>query len=83
MSVLVEEGLRRLRNNFRGLEWESSRKVMKKWSHKLKRSGYPESVRHEVIKTACEKYDKVCEEEDKGGRRVHRPREWREKERRR
>ena len=48
MSVLVEEGLRRLRNNSRGLEWESSRKVMEKWSHKLRRSGYPESVRHEV-----------------------------------
>ena len=57
MSVLVEEGLRRLRNNSRGMEWEISRKVMEKWSHKLRRSGYPESVRHEVIKTACEKYD--------------------------
>ena len=40
-------------------------------------------MRHEVIKTACEKYDRMCEEEDKGGRPVHRPREWREKERRR
>ena len=83
MSVLVEEGLRRLRHNVQGLEWESSMKVMKKLSHKLRRSGYPESVRHQVIKTACEKYDRMCEEEDKGGRPVHRPREWREKERRR
>ena len=82
MSVLVEEGLRRLRNNSLGLGWESSRKVMEKWSHKLRRSGYPESVRHEVIKTAWEKYDRMCEEEDKGGRPVHRPRERREKERR-
>ena len=40
-------------------------------------------MRHEVIKTDCEKYDRMCEEEDKGGRPVHRPREWREKERRR
>ena len=83
MSVLVEEGIRRLRNNSRGLAWEKSRSVMEKWSHKLRRSGYPETMRHEVIKTACEKFDKMCEEEDKGGRPVHRPREWRERERRR
>ena len=39
MSVLVEEGLRRLRNHTRGLEWERSRKVMEDWSRKLRRSG--------------------------------------------
>ena len=57
MLVLVEEGLKRLRNNSRGMEWEISKKVMEKWSHKLRRSGYLEYVRHEVIKTACENYD--------------------------
>ena len=79
MSVLVEEGLRRLRNNSRGLEWERSRSVMKQLAQKLRRSGYPETIIHEVIKSACEKYDKMCEEEDRGGRPVHRPREWRKK----
>ena len=39
MAVLVEEGLRRLRNTSRGLEQEESRKVMAIWSRKLKRSG--------------------------------------------
>ena len=39
-------------------------------------------MRHQVIKTALEKWDKMCEEEDAGVRPVHRPREWREKERR-
>ena len=52
---------------------------MKKWSHKLRRSGYPATVRHEVIKAACEKWDRMCEDEDKGVRPVHRPREWRER----
>ena len=28
MAVLVEEGVRRLRNHSRGLEWERSRQVM-------------------------------------------------------
>ena len=82
MSVLVEEGLRRLRNTSRGLEWERSRIAMEKWSRKLRRSGYPETVRHEVIKTALDRWDRMCKEEDEGVRPVHRPREWKESERR-
>ena len=82
MTVLVEEGLRRLRNHSRGLDWENSRNVMELWSLKLRRSGYPATLRHEVIKTACEKWDKMCLEEDGGVRPVHRPRTWRESERR-
>ena len=44
MAVLVEEGVRRLRNASRGLEWERSRSVMEKWSRKLQRSGYPTTI---------------------------------------
>ena len=83
LSVLVEEGLRRLRNHSRGLEWERSRKVMEDWSRKLRRSGYPATMRHEVIKAAVDKYEKMCMEEDEGVRPIHRPRSWKEKERRR
>ena len=82
-SVLVGEGLRRLRNHSRGLEWERSRKVMEDWSRKLRRSGYPATMRHEVIKAAVDKYEKMCMEEDEGVRPIHRPRSWKEKERRR
>ena len=39
-------------------------------------------MRHQVVVTALERWDKMCEEEDKGVRPVHRPREWREQERR-
>ena len=55
---------------------------MEKWSKKLRRSGYPATWRHEVIKTAYEKFDKMCEDEDNGVRPIHRPREWKERERR-
>ena len=56
---------------------------MSEWSQKLRRSGYPATIRHQVIKTAVEKYDNMCEDEDKGIRPVHRSRAWREKERKR
>ena len=72
MAVLVEEGLRRLRNYSRGLAWETRSEAMAKWSQKLKRSGYPSTVRHQVIKTAVEKWEKMCLEEDQGLRPIHR-----------
>ena len=37
MAVLVEEGVRRLRNTARGLDEEKRRSVMEKWSRKLRR----------------------------------------------
>ena len=83
MAVLVEEGVRRLRNHSRGLEWERSRQVMEEWSRRLRRSGYPATMRHEVIKAAVDRYDKLCKEEDEGIRPIHRPRTWKEEERRR
>ena len=76
MSVLVEEGLRRLRNCSRGLESEVRRRVMTAWAMKLKRSGYPATTRHQVIREAVAKFEKMCEVEDSGGRPIHRAREW-------
>ena len=60
-----------------------SRKVMEDWSRKLRRSGYPATMRQEVIKAAVDRYKKMCMEEDEGVRPIHRPRSWKEKERRR
>ena len=82
MAVLVEEGLRRLRNASQGLDWEVSRKVMEAWSQKLRRSGYPATVRHQVIKTSINKWEKMCKDEDMGVRPIHRSRNWKAKVRR-
>ena len=76
LSVMVEEGLRRLRNNSRGLDWEKRRKVMEDWSRKLKRSGYKATFRHQVIKAAVDKWERMCKDEDEGRRPIHRAREW-------
>ena len=40
MSVMVEEGVRRLRNHSRGMDYERSRQGMEDWSRKLRKSGY-------------------------------------------
>ena len=82
MAELVEDGLQRLRNYSQGLEWEKKRLVMASYAMKLKRSGYPLTIRHQVIKTVCLKYDKMCEDERNGVRPIHRPRNWKSKERR-
>ena len=49
----------------------------------MRRSGYPATMRHEVIKAAVERYDKLCKEEEEGVRPIHRPRKWKEDERQR
>ena len=63
MSILVEEGRRRVRI-----------RIMESWARKLRRSGYPASGRHQVISEAVTKYDKMSETKDKGRRRIHRAR---------
>ena len=65
-----------------GLDLERSRQVMEDWSRKLRRSGYPATMRHEVIKAAVDRYERMCVEEDEGIRPIHRPQSWKEKERR-
>ena len=50
MSVIVEEGLRRMRNCSRVMDPRVTKEVMERWARKLQRSGYPASVRHQAIK---------------------------------
>ena len=56
---------------------------MELWSRKLRRSGYPATVRHEMIGASMRRYERMCEEEDRGVRPVHRARDWKEEERQR
>ena len=41
------------------------------------------AVRHEMIGASVRRYERMCEEEDRGVRPVHRARDWKEKERQR
>ena len=49
---------------------------MEDWSRKLKRSGYKATFRHQVIKAAVDKWERMCKDEDEGRRPIHRAREW-------
>ena len=71
MAVFVEEGMRRMMKMSIGLEWEHRRKVRTQFSIKLRRSGYPETTRHQVVKIVCEKWKRACQEEDDRVRPIH------------
>ena len=49
---------------------------MERWSRKLQRRGYPATVRHQAIKEAMEKFERMCDVEDNGGWPIHRASEW-------
>ena len=79
MSVLVEEGVRRMRNCSKRLGnegWPVRVGILEKWCMKLRRSGYPVTMRHQVIKAAIDRWEKMCIIEDEGGRPIHRVREY-------
>ena len=85
ISVLVEEGVRRMRNCSRRLgddDWRVRSKVLEGWSMKLKRSGYQATTRHQVLKAAVERWEQLCKVEDEAGRPIHRVREWQKAARR-
>ena len=51
------------------------------WAHKLRRSGYTATFCHQVISAALRKWNRMCSEAERGVRPIHRPREWRRKDR--
>ena len=50
--------------------------ILEEWARKLKRGGYSATVRHQVVKEALCKYEKMCKVEEKEGRPVNRVRAW-------
>ena len=71
-----------MRNCSQGMDFEVRRKVMERWSRKLQRSGYPATVRHQAIREAIDKFERMCEGEDAGGQPIDRAREWQKSARR-
>ena len=57
--------------------------LLSKFSARLKASGYDEHYRYQVIKSGIEGFDKMLEEERRGGRPINAPRSWEEDRRQR
>ena len=82
-STLTNEAMRRLLCCSSNLDKEEMVEVMEEFARTMRRSGYEERFRHEVITDAMRGYQKLVREEEQGGRPLDRPREYREEERRR
>ena len=81
-NSLVQEGIRRLRNTKRELDWSVKSEILSEFSFALYMSGYSEKFRLETIQSAVIGYERQCERSDKGETPLHRPKDW-EKEKRR
>ena len=81
-SSLTNEAMRRLLCCSPNLEKEKRDEIMEDFARMLRRSGYQERFRHEVISDAVRGFEKKEEEERRGGRPVDRPKEYEESERR-
>ena len=81
-SSMTNEAMRRLLCCSGNLNQSTRDEIMEDFARMLKRSGYSERFRHEVISDAVRGYQKKLQKEAEGGRPVDRPREYQEVERR-
>ena len=77
-STLTNEALRRLLCCSANLEEAEKVKIMEDFARMLKRSGYSEKFRYEVISDALRGHQKMRQREMDGGQPVDRPREYEE-----
>ena len=81
-STLTNEALRRLLCCSPNLEEQKKVEVMEKYARMLRRSGYSERFRHEIISDAVQGFKNMQQREQQGGRPVDRPRNYDEEGRR-
>ena len=82
-STLSNEALRRLLCCSPNLEEHKKTEVMEEYARMLKRSGYSERFRHEIISDAVQGFKNMQKREEEGGQPVDRPRNYDEVGRRR
>jgi hypothetical protein len=79
-ATLVEETLRRLRNNSPERPWVEKGKHLTKWSLALKRGHHTERFRRDIIEKAVKRYNKELKDHLSGKKKMYRTREERELE---
>ena len=75
-STMSNEALRRLLCCSSNLEDDKKVKVMEDFARMLRRSGYSEKFRFEVISDALRGHQKMKKREEEGGQPVDRPRDF-------
>ena len=82
-STMTNEAMRRLFCCSDNLDPSIRVRIMEDFAKMLKRSGYSERFRHEVISDALRGFEKKQQAEAAGGQPLNRPREYHQEERRR
>ena len=80
-TALTQEVIRILRNTRPGLNQEVSTHHLDNFALRMKTSGYNANYRLQVIKSGMAGYDKMLEEEMRGGRPINMARSWEEDKR--
>ena len=81
IEVLTQEAFRRLHNTNEDVEDEVKNEIMNKFMEKLKRSGYDEKDRLEILKGGINTFKRLKAKEEKGERPFFRPSRFKKKER--
>ena len=80
-TVLTQEVLRILLHCSKYVEWEAVCGHINGFLKKMQYSGYTQPFRFNVVKSALDAMNTIKEKEALGIRPIHRPKEWRWKER--
>ena len=80
-TILTQECLRRLRNTKIDLGQEVQNRHLSEFMVKLKRSGYPEKYRIEVLDSARKAFEKMMKDDNEGVKPLYRSKDWNLEER--
>ena len=80
-TVLTQEIVRILRNCSRKMPWNEVSKHVEEFSKRMQFSGYDETFRGQVVRSALKAYDEMVAKDQRGEEPLYRPREWRKVDR--
>ena len=80
-TVLTQQVLQIMLHCSRNLPWDAVRKHINGFMMKMQLSGYEQGFRYEVTKSAINAFETMMENEERGIRPIHRPKDWHRVER--
>ena len=80
-TIMTQEILRIMLNCSQNLPWQRVAQFISHFMARMQYSGYNQKFRSEVVQSAIKAMKNLIEKEKKGERPIHRPKEWRRRER--